>query len=143
MTELGPAGHNAPCSNKDFDFFYRGLEAGQLLVQKCSRCGLLRNPPSPACPQCHSLEWQGTEVSGRGHIHSYTVHYHPPLPGFTVPHPVALVVMEEGVRFVGAMDGTSADRLAIDSPVAVEFVRRGNVAAFRFRLASDAGARNV
>ena len=44
--KLGPNGHNAPCSNKDFDFFYRGLEEGQLLAQKCAACGVLRNPPS-------------------------------------------------------------------------------------------------
>jgi hypothetical protein len=140
---LGPAGHNAPCSNKDFDFFYRGLEEGKLLVQQCARCGVLRNPPSPACPSCHSLKWQAIESSGRGRIHSYTVHYHPSLPGFAMPHPVALVAMEEGIRFVGAMDGTPADRLAIDLPVAVEFVRRGNLAAFRFRLAPEGGSRNV
>jgi uncharacterized protein len=74
-------------------------------------------------------------LCGRGRIHSYTVHYHPPLPGFATPHPVALVVMEEGVRFLGAMDGTDMSRLTIDLPVQVEFLRRDDVAAMRFRLA--------
>lgn len=132
---LGPGGHNAPCSNKDFDFFYRGLEDQQLLVQKCASCGVLRNPPSPACGRCRSLKWEAVALSGRGRVHSYTVHYHPPLPGFTTPHPVALVAMEEGIRFVGAMDGTRVASVAIDQPVTVEFLRRGSVAAFRFRLA--------
>ena len=132
--KLGPNGHNAPCSNKDFDFFYRGLEEGKLLAQKCAACGVLRNPPSPCCPRCHSLAWQATPLSGR--IHSYTVHYHPPLPGFSTPHPVALVTLEEGIRFIGAMDGTPIERMSIDAPVSIEFLRRGAIAAFRFTLAN-------
>jgi hypothetical protein len=51
--------------------------------------------------------------------------------------------MDEGVRFIGAMDGAPAGSLAIDLPVKVEFVRRGNVAAFRFRLAEENGAGHV
>lgn len=134
--QLGASGHNAPCSNKDFDFFYRGLEEGRLFAQKCCKCGLLRNPPTPACARCHSLVWEPVQLSGCGRIHSYTVHHHPPLPGFAVPHPIALVSMEEGVRFIGAMDGTPLASLAIDLPVTIEFCRRGTVAAFRFKLAS-------
>jgi uncharacterized OB-fold protein len=133
--KTGPSGHNAPCSNRDFDFFYRGLESEQLLVQRCARCGVLRNPPSPSCPSCRSFEWDTVPLSGRGRIHSYTVHYHPPLPGFATPHPVALVGMEEGVRFLGAMDGTDPSRLAIDLPVEAEFLQRDDVAAVRFRVA--------
>jgi uncharacterized OB-fold protein len=80
--QVAGKGHNASCSNKDFDFFYRGLEVGQVLIQKCANCGSLRNPPSPACPDCRSLEWVAVPLNGRGVVHSYTVHHHPPLPGF-------------------------------------------------------------
>jgi len=131
----GDRGHNAPCSNKDFDFFYRGLEAEQVLVQKCGRCGALRNPPSPACPECRSLEWDMLALSGEGTVHSFTVHHHPPLPGFATPHPVVLADMAEGIRLVGAMDGTAPDEIRIGMPVRFEFLRRGDVAAFRFRPA--------
>lgn len=125
--------HNAPCSNRDFDFFYRGLEAGRLVVQKCTQCGTLRSLPTPACAQCHSLDWEEFTLSGKGVIHSYVVHYHPPLPGFTSPHPVALVDTEEGVRMMGAMDGTDPGTLSIGLPVTAEFVRRDQVAGHRFR----------
>lgn len=131
----GDEGHNAPCSNKDFDFFYRGLEAEQVLVQKCGRCGALRNPPSPACPECRSLEWDTVALSGEGTVHSFTVHHHPPLPGFATPHPVVLADMAEGVRLVGAMDGTPADAIRIGMQLRFEYLRRGDVAAFRFRPA--------
>jgi uncharacterized OB-fold protein len=72
-------------------------------------------------------------LGGTGTIFSYTVHHHPKLPDFDVPHPVALVEMDEGVRVIGAMDGQIGP-LSIGARVHVEFVRRGAVAGFRFKL---------
>ena len=66
---------------------------------------------------------------------SYVVHYHPPLPGFASPHPIALVDMAEGVRLMGAMDGTAPDAMAVGLPVSTGFLRRENLAAFRFAKA--------
>lgn len=133
MTDASARGHNAPCSNRDFDFFYRGLEEQQLLVQKCANCGQIRSLPSPGCENCASLEWEPVTLSGGGEIYSYVTHYHPPLPGFGAPHPVALVLMDEGVRLLGAMDGTDPDTLKIGQRVKAEFLKRDTVAAFRFR----------
>lgn len=141
VRKLGPAGHNALCSNKDFDFFYRGLEARKLLVQRCSACGALRSLPTPACAQCHSLKWEEFALNGGGRIHSFVVHHHPPLPGFATPHPIALVDMDEGVRMLGAMDGTDPEKLAIDLPVKAHFLRRGAVAGLKFRLVGKRVAR--
>lgn len=132
---VGPRGHNAPCSNRDFDFFYAGLEQRQLLVQQCKGCGTLRSLPSPACGNCRSLEWDAVPLSGKGNVHSYTVHYHPPLPGFDAPHPIVVADMAEGVRMMGAMDGTSPDSIAVGMALSVAFLRRGDVAAYRFQPA--------
>ena len=126
--------HHAPLSGKDTHFYYNGLEDGTLLIQKCDACGTLRNPPSPCCGHCTSLEWSPYELTGTGTLFSYTVHYHPPLPNFPVPHPIAIAEFE-GVRVVGAMDGTDPGDLAIGKPVTIEFVRRGEAAGFRFKLA--------
>jgi uncharacterized OB-fold protein len=133
MTGANPSGHNAPCSNRDFDFFYKGLEDGQLLAQQCQACNTLRSLPSPGCENCGSLDWQPVPLAGEGEIYSYVIHYHPPLPGFSAPHPVALVTLDEGIRLLGAMDGTDPAELSIGRRVKAEFVRRGDVAAFRFR----------
>lgn len=135
MTETNAKGHNAPCSNRDFDFFYRGLENQELLAQKCVSCGELRSLPSPGCNNCASLEWERVRLAGSGEVYSYVTHYHPPLPGFDVPHPIAVVALDEGVRMLGAMDGTDPADLAIGKRVTVEFVRRNDVAGFRFRHA--------
>lgn len=134
MTDPNPKGHNAPCSNRDFDFFYRGLENSQLLVQRCGQCARLRSLPSPGCGHCGSLAWEEVALSGEGKIYSHVIHYHPPLPGFSCPHPIAVVDMDEGVRLLGAMDGTDPASLAIGSRVVVEFVRRDTIASYRFRI---------
>lgn len=135
MSSAEAKGHNAPCSNRDFDFFYRGLEGKRLLVQQCADCGTLRSLPSPGCGACRSLNWNEYELVGDGVVHSYVVHHHPPLPGFATPLPIALIDMREGVRVLGAMDETDPESIAAGTPVKVEFVRRGDLAAFRFRCA--------
>jgi hypothetical protein len=119
------------CSNRDFDFFYQGLEQRRLLVQQCARCGTLRNPPGPCCPACRSLDWKPVELRGTGTVFSHTVHHHPPLDGFEVPHPIVLVETDEGIRIVGPMDGAQTEP-RIGMRVRVEFLRRGAVASFRF-----------
>jgi uncharacterized OB-fold protein len=72
-------------------------------------------------------------MSGRGTIFSYTVHYHPPLPGFELPHPIGVIDLEEGVRFLAGIDGIPIAEIKIGLPVEADFIRRGKVATVRFR----------
>ena len=111
-----------PSISQDFKFFYDGIDQGRLLIQKCSGCGRLRNPPAPMCPYCNSLEWGTVKSSCRGIIHSYTVHYHPPIPPFSTPHAVVLADMEEGFRFLAGCRDIPVDDIQIGLPVEVGFV---------------------
>jgi uncharacterized OB-fold protein len=128
--------HAAPLSNRDFDFFYEGLERRELLIQHCDGCSALRTPPGPSCPHCGSTAWSAVPSAGKGVLYSYTVHHHPPLPGFDTPHPVGLVQLAEGVRVVGGLETIALDRIAIGMPLEVEFCRRGEVAGYRYREAA-------
>jgi uncharacterized protein len=121
------------CSNKDYDFFYHGLSAGKLLIQRCRGCQRLRNPPSPMCPHCNALAWEAMEMSGLGTVYSYTIHRYPPLPGFELPHLIGLIALEEGVRFVAALDGVALDEIEIGLPVEAEFLSREGVPSIQFR----------
>jgi len=119
-----------PLSNQDFEFFYQGLREQKLLVQECDSCGQVRNPPGPMCPSCRSLEWSALECSGLGSVHSYTIHHHPPLPGFEMPHAMVLADMEEGFRLLGSFAGHSD--IAVGMPVTIDFMQCGDTATYQF-----------
>lgn len=119
-------------SSQEFAFFYEGLDRQQLLLQSCSDCRFIRNPPTTLCPECGSFAWIPVEMGGTGKIFSYTVHHYPPLDGFTLPHPIGVVSLDEGVRVVGALDGLAIADIGIGQSVKVEFLERNGRASFRF-----------
>ena len=108
-----------PQMNRDTEFFWEGTRKGELRVQKCGSCGALRHPPGPACPQCGALEPTYVVASGRGAIHSYVVHRHPPVPGRQLPILIVLVDLAEGVRMVGELLDAEPDEVTIGAPVEV------------------------
>ncbi|MEU6749193.1 OB-fold domain-containing protein [Spirillospora sp. NPDC046719] len=112
-----------PSIGKDTAFFWDGVNAGELRIQRCADCGTLRHPPGPMCPRCHSPNRDYIVASGRGEVHSYVVHHHPPVPGRTPPYAVAVVQLEEGVRIVGNVNGCPPDDVRIGMPVRLVFER--------------------
>ena len=111
----------APSTTGDTQFFWDGVRAHRLLIQRCASCGALRHPPRPMCPQCHALEWDTVEASGRGTVYSFVIPHHPPLPWFPEPYVVALVDLEEGTRLVTNIVGIAPDAVTIGLPVVVRY----------------------
>ncbi len=110
-----------PVIGQDSAFFWDGVSAGELRIQRCGDCGALRHPPGPACPRCGALKPEYAVASGSGRIHSYVVHHHPPLPGRRSPVVVALVDLDEGVRMVGEVLGVRPDEVRIGDEVRALF----------------------
>jgi uncharacterized OB-fold protein len=110
-----------PSMTQDTQFFWDGVKAHRLLIQRCDGCGILRHPPRPMCPHCHSLEWGTTEASGRGTVFSFVIPHHPPLPWFPDPYVVALVELEEGARLVTNLVGVAPADVSIGMAVRVRF----------------------
>jgi uncharacterized OB-fold protein/acyl dehydratase len=106
-----------PAVSDDTRFFWEGVERGELLIQRCAACGVLRHPPRPMCPHCGSLEWDTVRASGRGAVHSYVVPHHPRLPAFPDPYVVALVDLEEGTRLVTNLIGVAPEDVRIGMAV--------------------------
>ncbi|MFD0856061.1 OB-fold domain-containing protein, partial [Actinomadura adrarensis] len=106
-----------PAIGPDTAFFWDGVKAGELRIQRCADCGALRHPPGPMCPSCHSLKRDYTVASGRGEVHSYVVHHHPPVPGRKLPFVVAVVELEEGVRMVGNINDCPSEEVHVGMPV--------------------------
>jgi uncharacterized protein len=90
-----------PTISQDTAFFWAGLAAGELRIQRCDGCGALRHPPGPFCPRCRHPEQGYVLAAGHGEIYSYVVHHHPPVPGKRAPYVVAVVALPEGVRMIG------------------------------------------
>jgi uncharacterized OB-fold protein len=105
----------------DTQFFWDGANEGRLLIQRCDGCATLRHPPRPMCPNCHSLEWEVIDASGRGTVYSFVMPRHPPLPFFDDGYIVVLVELEEGVRLVSNLVDVEPDDVSIGMPVHVRF----------------------
>jgi uncharacterized OB-fold protein len=107
-----------PVRNQDSEFFWEGTQQGELRIQTCNACGLLRHPPGPVCPSCHAMDRGYVVATGRGTVFSFLVHHAPQMPGRELPVTIALVELEEGVRFVADVRGNPED-LAIGDAVVV------------------------
>ena len=125
MPETPAPPQSPPAMSRDFAFFFEGLKQRQLLAQRCDACDVLRHPPQPMCPKCNSFDWTAQPLSGAGRVYSYTVHYYPPIPPHTAPHPMVLVDMDEGVRVFAAFEGGEAGELRIGLPVRTTFAELG------------------
>ena len=110
-----------PGISDDTRFFWDGARAGKLLIQRCRGCGLLRHPPGPVCPGCHSFEWDTVEASGRGTVYSFVVMHYPEVPPFDHPNPIVLVELEEGTRLISQIVGIQPGEVRIGQAVQVEF----------------------
>jgi len=86
-----------PDNDSEWAEYFAHARAHRLVMRKCSACGLMRYPPTHACPWCTELGWTWQEVSGRGTIHSYEVVVHAIQPGFrdVTPYTVVLVELDE------------------------------------------------
>jgi uncharacterized OB-fold protein len=111
----------APSASPDTRFFWDGLRARRLLVQRCDGCGALRHPPRPMCPQCHSLAWTPVESSGRGTVLSAVVMRHPRSPWFDTDPVVVLVELAEGWRLVANLVGVDSADDVMNAPVEVGY----------------------
>lgn len=132
-----------PPINLDNAFFWEGVGAGELRIQRCGNCQTLRHPPRPMCGACQSTQWDTITASGRGEVYSYAIHHHPQLPGIELPLVAVLVELEEGVRFVSTLTGAGPDDVHIGMPVEVSFEDAGDdltLPLFRPRTAERVGS---
>lgn len=127
-----------PIVTVDAAFFWRAAEEGRFVAQKCEGCSRLWHPPRAMCPECHGLQRGVQELSGRGTVMSWVVPVHPPAFGFPMPPVVALVEVEEGLRFVTNVEGVAPQDMRIGMAVAVAFAEtRGGKKVPVFRPAAE------
>ncbi|AOW93574.1 DNA-binding protein [Rhodococcus sp. WMMA185] len=114
--DLDPTKMMRPGASPDTQFFWDGVAAHELRIQKRDD-GSLQHPPVPALWKDKSEKTDYVVSSGRGTVFSFVVHHAPKVPGRSVPFVVALVELEEGVRMLGELRGVAPESVHVGMPV--------------------------
>ncbi|MCY4366173.1 MAG: Zn-ribbon domain-containing OB-fold protein [Chloroflexi bacterium] len=106
--------------------YWESCRRGELLIQRCEKCGEYQFYPRGICANCwsdDSIRW--VQASGKGTVWTYTVTYQNRTPGFAedVPYVLAVVELEEGVKMFTNIVDCNPREVTIGMPVEVTFVR--------------------
>jgi uncharacterized protein len=113
-----------PSSSRDTKFFWDGVNAHELRIQKRPD-GSLQHPPVPALWQDHKEDVSPSDylvASGKGTVFSFVVHHAPKVPGRSLPFVIALVELEEGVRMLGELRNVDPAKVEIGMPVRAMYI---------------------
>lgn len=119
--DLDPDTLMRPASSRDTKFFWDGVNAHELRIQRRPD-GTLVHPPVPAIWQDKDAETDYLVASGAGTVYSYVVHHAPKVPGRSLPFVIALVELAEGVRMLGELRGVDPDDVQIGMPVRATYL---------------------
>ncbi|CAN5555731.1 bifunctional MaoC family dehydratase N-terminal/OB-fold nucleic acid binding domain-containing protein [soil metagenome] len=123
--DLDPDKLMRPASSRDTKFFWDGVNAHELRVQKRPD-GSLVHPPVPAVWADKDAPVDYVVSSGEGTVFSYVVHHAPKVPGRTLPFVIALVELDEGVRMLGELRGVDPADVQIGLPVRATYIDFGD-----------------
>lgn len=110
-----------PAVSRDTQFFWDGVDAHELRIQKRPD-GSLQHPPVPAIWQDKAAPIDYVVASGKGTVFSFVVHHAPQVPGRTLPFVIALVELEEGVRMLGELRNVDPSTVKIGMPVQATYI---------------------
>ena len=108
MTDEAPT-HPTPAPSALTQPWWDAAKERRLTVQHCIACDRLIFYPREFCPSCLSSELEWREMSGKGHVHTYTVIRQAAHPYFQehVPYLYGVVKLVEGpqmfTNFPGAL----------------------------------------
>ncbi len=100
--------------------FWKGLEKGELLFQRCESCGANQLPPRRECTNCLDANLAWAKASGKGKLITWVDYHRAYDPSFKdqIPYNVAIVELEEGPRLVTNIVTDDPENLQIDQPLA-------------------------
>lgn len=119
--DLDPDKLMRPSSSRDTKFFWDGVNAHELRIQRRPD-GTLQHPPVPAVWADKDAPTDYVVASGKGSVFSYVVHHAPKVPGRSLPFVIALVELEEGVRMLGELRGIEPEQVKIGLPVRATYL---------------------
>jgi uncharacterized OB-fold protein len=66
-----PSGMPPPVLDPVNEGMWRAAADGRLDVQRCTKCGAHRYPPTDGCYRCLSLEWEWSTLPGTGTVYTF------------------------------------------------------------------------
>lgn len=122
----------APQRDIESEFYWRGLQNRELLLQRCLSCGKTRFPAMPACCHCGAEHSEIVRAAGRGRLYSWVVAHHAFNPALAaeLPYAVGTIELEEGCRLVARLD--RPEGLYHDQPMTLYFVEHADWTEARF-----------
>lgn len=97
--------------------FWDAAAQGQLLIGHCDHCSRPHYYPRAHCPFCLSDQVRHLPAVGQGRIASFTIMRRTP-----VPYACGYIELAEGVCMFTRILCEDFDRLAINQPVALDFL---------------------
>ena len=119
--DLDPDAMMRPALSRDTAFFWEGVAAHELRIQRRPD-GTLQHPPVPAVWQDKEQPVDYLVAGGKGTVYSFVVHHAPKVPGRTLPFVIALVELEEGVRMLGELRNVDHAEVTIGMPVHATYI---------------------
>lgn len=119
--DLDPDAMMRPASSRDTAFFWEGVKARELRIQRRPD-GSLQHPPVPAVWQDKAAPIDYVVAAGLGTVFSFVVHHAPKVPGRALPFVIALVELEEGVRMLGELRNVDPAKVEIGMPVRATYI---------------------
>ncbi len=114
--------------------FQQFLNEKKLMVARCSACGATYVPPRPVCQKCGSRKIEWLEAKGKGKLAAFAAIAVGPTfmtaEGFDRNNLYCsgVVELEEGARVTARITGVDTkhpDQIKVGTPLAVEFLERG------------------
>jgi uncharacterized OB-fold protein len=112
-----------PAITEETQPFWDAAAEGRLVVERCEACAAESFPPRGICRACRSRAVELVDVTGPGHVYSFTVNHQRWLPELEVPYAIVLVEFADhpGVRVPGRLRGCDPGDVRIDLQVEVGF----------------------
>ncbi len=110
--------------------FWDACNEERLVIQHCTACDRLQQPPEATCAQCGSGEKLGwKQMSGRGIVYSYAVMHDTNVPLLFDDQPFNAAIIhllddagnDTGITLISHLPGTPVDQVPMDAPVEVVF----------------------
>lgn len=84
---------------------WESVDARQMRLQRCTRCGTFQYPPGPGCHACLSMDLEWIPIGGGATILSWVIFHRQYLPAYPAPYNSIAVRLDEGPIMISNLEG--------------------------------------